>query len=301
MCLALAGYTYAYMPRVLKPGRALDLARPSPLFPVMDFGQRHSTVENFRRKVGLSGMEKSTSEGFVSFNPVPAAAWVALVSIAAWKTVTNPSSAALDTMMLQQIIEDPINPGINELFYGIFNLFAVAPVIVACLVLPQGRKEGIPAGPFLVASSFIGYFSLGVYLSLRKPPRDSVARSDLSWPTANIFENKFLALAIAIFTAYLPFAVGLPTSLNENATSVVQGYVDLLRTSNFALVSSVDLCMIHAACVGLTVRDYCLRSKRDAETTERNAKLIAAATFFLPFLGSATYLALRPPLHDEGR
>jgi hypothetical protein len=93
--------------------------------------------------------------------------------------------------MLTNIIADPVHPGINALYYTLFNFFAVIPVILASVMLPQGRSGiGLPAGPFLAMSTFIGYFGFGPYLAFRAPPKDvmRIRRSELvHW---QVLENK---------------------------------------------------------------------------------------------------------------
>jgi hypothetical protein len=163
--------------------------------------------------------------------------------------------------------------------------------------LPQGRSVGLPAGPFLAASSFLGYFAFGPYLSLRAPPLDEIEDpSEVSWFTRNVLENKIFAAGTLAFALYLPVAAGLPLALQENPAELWQGFVDLISTSRFAAVSCVDISLLLACTVSATPRDYLLRNP-DADVDE--ARKVAALTALVPFIGSAVYCAVRPPLPQE--
>lgn len=228
-----------------------------------------------------------------ALNPIAAIPWVSLVSLVVYLSGDQGLMSSADQGMLEAILANPSNPGFNELFYMIFNFFLPIPMILASLALPQGQPgKGLPAGPFLLLSSFIGYFALGPYFTFRAPPRDSVTQSELSWFTAKITENKILGLSLAATVAVIPFLCHVPEAYQTDSSGLWQGYLDLLGSSKFALVSSLDMTCLHLTAVALTARDYRLR-------TGRNGTLIAASTLFLPLLGSSIYLALRPPIPEE--
>ncbi|GAX19860.1 hypothetical protein FisN_1Lh682 [Fistulifera solaris] len=226
-------------------------------------------------------------------NPIAAVPWVLLVSLVIYLSGDQGLMSASDQAMIEGILSDPTNPGFNELFYMIFNFFVPMPMILAALVLPQGRPgKGLPAGPFLFLSSFFGYFALGPYFSFRAPPRDSVTQSELSWFTAKVTENRINGLSLAAAVAAIPFLSHVPEAYQADASGLWQGFLDLLASSKFALVSSLDLTCLHLTAVALTARDYRLRTGKDGT-------LIAASTLLLPLLGSSIYLALRPSIPDE--
>jgi hypothetical protein len=232
-----------------------------------------------------------------AINIAAASAWVTLV---AWTFTLAPGelNSATDTAMLTNIIADPVHPGINALYYTLFNFFAVIPVLLASVILPQGRSGiGLPAGPFLAMSTFIGYFGFGPYLALRAPPKDVIEDpSEVSWFTGKVLENKiFSALTVAL-SLYLPFGSGLLSAYQENPEELISGFVDLISTSRFASVSLADLSLLLAVTVSATPRDYMLR-KPDADIDQ--ARKVAAWTALVPFLGRAVYCALRPPLPQE--
>ena len=88
--------------------------------------------------------------------------WVALVAFAA---VLAPGSfgSTQDNAMLESIVANPTAPGLNELFYAVFNLFVLVSCNLACLAYPQAsvKKDVVPVAPALVSSAFLGYFTFG--------------------------------------------------------------------------------------------------------------------------------------------
>jgi hypothetical protein len=200
---------------------------------------------------------------------------------------------------MAKIIDNPINPGINELYLTLFNVFLPLPVVLAALVFPQGsRQDGVvPAGPFVVGSFALGYFALGPYLTLRAPVRSRInAVDDVSWMTQRVLESKLLAWSLVALLLYLPIAAHVPEAYAiDGGQTLYQGYVDLASSSRFVAVSSVDLCLLHLTAAALIPADYALRCKENDSDTNDGTKLaLAAAT--LPFLGPALYVALRPQL-----
>lgn len=226
---------------------------------------------------------------------IPAAtAWVALV---AWTFTLAPGelNSASDTAILANIIADPVHPDVNALYYTLFNFFAVIPVILASVMLPQGRSGiGLPAGPFLLLSTFIGYFGFGPYLAFRAPPLDEIEDpAAVSWFTGKVLENKIFSALTVAFCLYLPFGSGLIPAVQENPAELWAGFVHLVSSSRFASVSLADLSILLVCTVSATPRDYLLRNP-EADMDE--ARKVAALTALVPFLGSAAYCALRPPL-----
>lgn len=105
-----------------------------------------------------------------------------------------------DNAMFDKILADPVNPGINAIYYTLFNLFAVMPIILAAVSCPQAPKQGVPPAPFLLGSVAFGFFTFGPYLIFRKQPLEQVSTSDLDWITRNIFENRIFGVFTVVFT-----------------------------------------------------------------------------------------------------
>jgi hypothetical protein len=236
---------------------------------------------------------KQTQELASSFvlNPLAAGTWFALV---AWAFTVAPGRVASesDAALLASIVANPACPGMNELYYTAFNMFAVIPLVLGMLVVPQGSRRGLPAGPFLLVSAFLGYFALGPYLALRATPR-SVLQEKVSWFTTNVLENKLFAVFVLAFTLYIPVATHVIPAWQTDATSLVDGFAQLITTSRFASVSLVDLSLLTACAVALTPRDYQLRQPT---ASDKEAWTVALATALLPLIGSAVYCVIRPKL-----
>lgn len=220
-------------------------------------------------------------------NPVASTAWLALVIFA----FAFAPGDLNDNSLIEAVIADPVHPGINEAYYTLFNVFAPLPIILASLVLPQGSRRGLPAGPFVVASAFLGYFTLGLYLSLRPSPRTTA--DEISWVT-RLLENKILSGGALALLVYLPFACGLlPEKVSDSETWT--GLWDLLTTNRFACVSVVDLVLLHISAVSLIPKDYMLRIEENEDNDGVAWKVATLAAVF-PFVGPALYCVLRPTL-----
>jgi len=202
-------------------------------------------------------------------------------------------SSASDNAMIQSVIADPTALDMNSFYYGIFNEFAIIPIVLACTIVPRASdKGGIPAGPPLFLSAFIAYFIMGPYLALRKQPKTIIAdpSEELGWATRNIWENKLFNYGTVAF-GILCLAAGAPGL--ENPTESWNGLIDLIQTSRFASVSFADLSLITLILTKEVAEDYKVRC-----TPENidEATAIGASTALLPILGAAIYCAARPPL-----
>jgi hypothetical protein len=225
-----------------------------------------------------------------SLSNIPfAVVWAALLGFTFF-IAPGEAQSTYDNNIIQAIIENPQNPDVNELFVFIFNLFAVIPLALACVALPQSSKNGPPPAPFLIVASFLGYFILGPYMALRGSPKEETSLDDLGWITANVLENKIVntgALALAAF-----FVTQVSWG---DFSSLAQGYADMASMSKLVSVSSVDLCILTGTAAALIPQDYRLRNPEDAA----RANLIGASTLLLPVFGSLIYCVLRPKLPQD--
>lgn len=244
----------------------------------------------------ITSSSASDDDNVPSFavNPIYGAAWLALAGFAVSNVAPGSLGAPEDAQLFQAILENPTHPqGVNELFYFVFNLFAVIPVLLANIFIPQAREnKGLPAWPFLVASSAIGYFSAGVYFSLRAPPKETYDANteDVSWFVKNVLENKAVSWFLVAFTLYLPFGAHV---FEVDPQTLWQGFVDIETSSRVAAVSTIDLALMYLSAVAGTGRDYRLRVP---DASDEQVNKIVAATALVPLLGTAVYCALRPPL-----
>jgi len=219
------------------------------------------------------------------------AAWLLLVSFAfifAPGELGSPS----DTAFLKSILDNPTAPeGVNPFFFGIFNEFALIPIVLGCTISPRtsDEKNVIPVGIPLFLSSFIAFFVIGPYLALRKTPSTEEQVED-DWITQNIWENKIFNYVTVVF-GILCLASAAP-GFADPAESW-KGCLEFIGSSRFAAVSVADLSMITLILTKEVADDYKIRC--NPENQDR-AGIIGASTALLPILGTAIYCAARPSL-----
>jgi hypothetical protein len=109
-----------------------------------------------------------------------------------------------------------------------------------------------------------------------------------------VFENKLFNWGVVALCVY-QYGLAIDPLLHSLDT-VWQGYVDLVTSSKFASVSTLDLIILSATAASVIPLDLKYR-QRNVKKSEANA--IAASTLFLPILGAAVYVALRPNLPKE--
>jgi hypothetical protein len=255
------------------------------------FAAKQSERSDIRPLAGLP-LASSAADDEYSIDPSNIPFGVVWVALLAFTTFVAPGDfqSDYDNNIIQAIIANPQNPDINELFFFVFNLFAIIPTALACVVFPQASKQGPPAAPFVIAASFLGYFAFGPYLLLRGKQKEETSLSELGWITANVLENKIFnagSLALALF-----FATQVSWG---DFSSLAQGYSEMAQQSKFVTVSSVDLFLLSATVASFIPQDYKLRNPEDSD----RANLIAASTMLLPVFGSAIYCILRPQLPEE--
>jgi len=132
------------------------------------------------------------------------------------------------------------------------------------------------------------------YMIFRKGPRENVTLSNVGWFVENVLENKLFNKAVLALCLYQYYIMAGPLSANPG--EVWQGFVDLVSSSKFASVSSLDLVILSLTAASLTPLDY---KYRRPDAHDSRANLIAASTLLLPLLGTALYCALRPPLPKD--
>lgn len=130
-------------------------------------------------------------------------------------------------------------------------------------------------------------------MALRGETRDSVALSELNWVTRNVLENKVFNVLMLAFGAFCIVPAIAPAQ--ADFAGLIQGFQDLIGSSKFASVATVDFALLNIVSASLLVKDYKLRNPDDADS----APLIAALTLLLPSIGAALYCLLRPNLSEE--
>jgi hypothetical protein len=241
-----------------------------------------------------AGAEQSS----LNFNPLYGALWILFLGFGLFLSpgeLLDPT----DTIIIEGFINDPSNASgaMNPLFFAVFNALGVMPIVMAQLILPQGSKQGVPAAPFLLGSFAAGYGSAGLYLTLRAPPVNTKNKTEASWITANVMDNKIANWIVVALCGSVVVTSGILSS-PDGLTNILESYQLLASTSKLVSVSSVDLLILNVVAATLIPQDYRLR-KADGEGKNGMVSLMAASTVLLPVIGAAVYCALRPPLPEE--
>jgi hypothetical protein len=248
------------------------------------------------------------SSSFLNINPLYAGLWAAFLG---YGIFFSPGQMAdpTDTAIIESFINDPTNAAgnLNPLFFIVFNFLGVMPLVMAQLVLPQdnnARSGKISPLPFCLGAMAAGYGSLGLYLGfLRQSPVDTTNKSETTFITRNVMENKVFNWSMLVLCGSAIFSSGIVSQLGDIGP-VVSEYSQLASNSKLVTVSSVDLTILTVVAATLIPRDYRVRTQDDdddddADTAAKNANLIAASTVLLPVVGAALYCALRPSLPEE--
>ena len=204
----------------------------------------YQTISQLDARKSFDEVEEEEESGFLSnlkLNPPYAIAYLFFIAVAAYMSMTEPAGAS--QTLLEQFIADPLNPGFNELFLAEFNALGLIGIPMACLLMPGAKGQSLPAPPFLIASSFAGYGSLGIYMSTRKSP-DVNDNEGIGFVTKNILENKIFNWLIVAFSISNLFVSGTVSAFLNDPQLLFSGYSDLLASSALGFVSTVDLAIL---------------------------------------------------------
>ncbi|MBT9312522.1 DUF2834 domain-containing protein [Leptothoe kymatousa] len=168
---------------------------------------------------------------------------------------------------------------LNAAVVVLFNLMGLWPVVYAALALSDGRDQSIPAWPFVLGSFALGAFALMPYLALRQSTHHLPQRPDDS-PLLRGLNHRLVGLGVAISMVLL-LTYGV-TSGHGYAT--LQNFYDQFVSSQFIHVMGLDFCMLSLLTPRLMWDDM---ARRQVAPFWRGLS-------WLPLLGPALYLALRP-------
>jgi len=232
----------------------------------------------------------------LQINPPFAIAWVFFLSFAFLFAPGNGFDGPESKAVLESFFANPLHPeNVPELFVLIFSLFTFIPISLACLIMPGARGQSLPATPFLMGASVIGYFPLGIYMSTRKAITSGIYKSDMGWFPSNFLENKLFNWAVFTLSLSSIISTGAASSLINDFSSSLQGLQELISTTAIASVSTLDLSIMTLCAASMIPEDLKRRGIQD----EQKANLIALSTLLLPVVGSCAYCAWRPELPDE--
>lgn len=162
------------------------------------------------------------------------------------------------------------------------------PAIYWMLLIPSGRssQSRIPVWPFTSLSFFVGAFALLPYFGLWQPPPPTVSKEEIEgWPL-KILDSKILSVAVGIAGAGL---------LGVAAFSGDESWAEFLKyfnSSRFIHIMSLDFLALSLLAPFWVFNDMEVRKWS-------NQGFWAAALAFIPFVGPALYLTLRPSLRAD--
>lgn len=231
-------------------------------------------------------------------NAIAGATWVALIT---WAFLFAPGSVGsdADNDMVNTLITQPVpRPSeINELWFAVWNTFAIIPAFLAALAAPTGRGQRLPAAPFLWGSAAFGFMSLGPYFATRTDRSNEegfmIRKDDLGWASKNIFENRIFGIILSAIAISIPFSSDIFVSGFDWGAKIAE-YRELFQSSRFIAVASTDVTIMSVLGAVLVSEDCKLRG----EGWNDKSIPLFIGTLLLPVLGPCLYLAARPSLEE---
>lgn len=174
--------------------------------------------------------------------------------------------------------------GINPLIVALFNIMGVWPLIYSSLLLFDGRMQKVWAWPFVIASFGVGAFGLLPYLILREPNASFTGQKTV---VLKLLDSRWWGGAIAVGA----FALVIYGATQGNWLDFIAQW----QTNRFIHVMSLDFCLLCLLFPTLLGDDM---ARHGFSPAHKTTHWIFWAVSLIPFLGSAVYLVLRPPLPD---
>lgn len=166
--------------------------------------------------------------------------------------------------------------GVNPAIAALFNIMGLWPLIYAGVALVDGHGQSARAWPFVLGSFAVGAFALFPYLIWRRPNPHFVGPPS---QLLQLLESRWLSGAVLLGAIAL-LGFGL----------VAGDWPDFWqqwRTSRFIHVMSLDFCLLWALFPVLIGDDMARRQLKHP---------VLAMLPFVPLVGAAAYLVLRPRL-----
>lgn len=221
-------------------------------------------------------------------NGVALTVWISLIT---WAFVFAPGSLGsdADSALVTKLISQPTPrpEDVNEIYFAIWNCFAIVPAVLAALTAPSGRGQRLPAAPFLWGSAFFGYFALGPYFATRTIRTDPIPKEDLGWVSQTIFENRVFGILLSVIAISIPFSADLFVS-GFDFPKAVADLSNLFLSSRFVAVSMIDIILMSILSSILVAEDCKRRGWED------KSLVLLLGTLLFPVIGPSLYLAIRP-------
>jgi hypothetical protein len=212
-----------------------------------------------------------TSNGYKIFLGIIWLAWV----IYAFVFAPQQEIADMDYIMQMARME---TDRIDASVIALFNLMGVWPLIMAAILLIDGRGQKIPAWPFLLGSCVLGNFILFPYLLLRKNNPHFDGNKTLG---VRFAESKLLAAVITLMACFM-----IAMAVSQGSTDA---FMSSFKVNNLVNIMSFDFLLFLFAFPAILGDDM----RRRGMTDTRQFWLYSLP----PVLGPCLYLVVRPRLH----
>lgn len=253
----------------------------------------------------LIAADTATSTKFITA-PIFVVAWIILVLWTLSDIAPGSLTSDADMMMLQEFVTNPIDPpNVNPLFILAFNLFGPLPLLLGNLIIPNSSRSynGLRSSvPYIILSALIGFYGLAPFLAIRQSPNMNDNKSERSWYTNNVIENKLFSWFIVLFYCYLPFGTNFVSYAHDvdSFVTIVQDFMTLFTTSRLVHASTLDLILCYMTLTYYLIPiDYQLRNGSENNMNPMNRNIITLFAGLFPFVGTAIYCALRPPIPSD--
>jgi len=152
------------------------------------------------------------------------------------------ADSAITLALIQKTVSEPFGGDVNPIYSTIFNLLGVYPALYASLLLPGagGKKQTIPAQPFVFGSFALGFFGLGPYLAFRNL-NTSGSKEDAGFGNG-LFESKVVSILLLIGTLFLVFN-GVTTEL-VSGVDKWSDFVQIFSSQRLVHVSTIDFAIL---------------------------------------------------------
>lgn len=217
--------------------------------------------------------------------------WGALLGYAVFLSPNQ--TPALDQYFLRKFLNmEDDGVSINAVFTSLFYVMGLWPLIYTSLLIPAGKKKGLPVFPFVALSYGIGAFGLLPWMALWGPSTSDDGGPPDMPPGGQDVEGFKNSITRAMESPVIAWGI-LGGTLYCLGSAAVAGsgqwsdYLQLFSVSRFVHVTSIDFTTLCFLAPFWMENDAKLRKWEGKDT-------ILPILTCVPVLGPALYLVMRP-------
>ncbi|KAA8490969.1 hypothetical protein FVE85_9861 [Porphyridium purpureum] len=207
-----------------------------------------------------------------------------------------PSETLLNDPAAQAFLKNLLDPSaVNPIFWAVFNLLGVWPVITGAMVGPGRHRQPRAYAATYASSFFMGAYAFAPYLALRKDEfRPDAARNVLLDVDSKPVGLLLLAASLVFLYQGVGFAAYSAEILDVAVYSQWINFVLLFKQSALVHFASVDFVLFWSIFPILQVEDMKLRGLWQSDAVSNWATVIS--TQLVPVIGPLFYMLNRPPI-----